>query len=139
MTKKLQIDQLISNAYKSNNFMIRYNDEIHNNNLCYVYFSSNALYEKGNSESFKSIVVDANRYEWSNITKKYQNDLKPAKEIFVRDIYLSWYVKGINCKINSYDKLIALIGKLTEGYRVRCIGASSGGFIASIVGMTISA
>lgn len=127
------IYDLIQAEYEKDNYKIEHNDC--KNGLAYIYCSSNALYKKDNLQSFKDKIIEGNRYEWSNL----RAECKPELEIFIRDIWLSWYVKGINSRINSYDKLIEFIGNITKGYTVRCVGASSGGFIGTILAMELNA
>lgn len=129
----MEIAELIDMQYEEDNYRILHNDC--KNGIAYIYCSSNALYEKGNSESFKQKIMDGDRYEWSNL----RAECKPELEIFIRDIYLSWYVKGINSKVNSIEELIKLMRRLTTGYTVRCVGASSGGFIGTILAMELNA
>lgn len=127
------IYDLIQAEYEKDNYKIEYNNC--KNGLAYIYCSSNALYEKDNLQSFEDKIIKEDRYEWSNL----RADCKPEIEIFIRDIWLSWYVKGINSRVNSYDKLIDFIRSITKGYTVRCIGASSGGFIGSILAIELNA
>ncbi len=130
----MTIEEALSACYEmQDNFAVKHNDS--HNGLCYIYFSSNALYKKDNVNDFTEKVVKRDRYEWSRL--RASNN--PELEIFVRDIWLSWYVRGINARINSYEKLIRLLKNLSDGYRVRCVGASSGGFIGNIVAMQIGA
>lgn len=124
---------LIQAEYEKDNYKIEYNSC--KNGLAYIYCSSNALYEKDNLQSFEDKIIKEDRYEWSNL----RAECKPEIEIFIRDIWLSWYVKGINSRINSYDKLIDFIRSITKGYTIRCVGASSGGFIGSILAMELNA
>ena len=88
--------ELIQEQYKKDNFRIEYNDC--KNGLAYIYCSSNALYKQDDPQSFTERVIIGDRYEWMNL----RADSKPELEIFIRDIWLSWYVKGINERINSY-------------------------------------
>ena len=125
--------ELIQEQYKKDNFRIEYNDC--KNGLAYIYCSSNALYKQDDPQSFTERVIIGDRYEWMNL----RADSKPELEIFIRDIWLSWYVKGINERINSYEKLIDFMKYITCGYTVRCVGASSGGFIGTILAMDLSA
>lgn len=127
------IIDLLEKQYEKENYLVVHNNS--RNGLAYIYCSSNALYEKDNPKSFMENVVENDRYEWLNL----KADCKPELEIFIRDIWLSWYVKGINSRINSYEKLIGLMKNLTQGYKVRCVGASSGGFIGNILAMELSA
>lgn len=50
-----------------------------------------------------------------------------------------WYVNGINKDIDSIDKLIDFIARLTNGYDLITIGSSSGGFIATLLGCKLNA
>lgn len=129
----MNLAEELEKCYKRDNYQIKKNNS--DNSLCYIYFSSNALYGKDDVEDFYHRVVEGNRYEWMSLSA----ECKPALEIYVRDIYLSWYVKGINEKICNYDKLIVFLRELTEGYTVRCVGASSGGFIGNIIAMALNA
>lgn len=82
------IHGLIQAEYEKDNYKIEYNSC--KNGLAYIYCSSNALYEKDNLQSFEDKIIKEDRYEWSNL----RADCKPEIEIFIRDIWLSWYVKG---------------------------------------------
>ena len=113
-------------AYK-NLKNIKVVDNLSDNDLCYIYFSSNALYT--DPDSFVDKVINNDRYEWEHI----RPIIIPRREIFVRDVFRSWYVKGINEAIGNYDSLCSYLDKITKGYHVRCIGASSGGYIATLV------
>ncbi len=125
--------EVLQNQYEKDNFIVQHNDN--QNGFAYIYCSSNALYEKNNLTSFRDRVIVGDRYEWFNLRAA----CKPELEIFIRDIWLSWYVKGINSRINSYEKLIELMRSLTQGYTVRCVGASSGGYIGTILAMELNA
>ena len=103
------IHDLIQAEYEKDNYKIEYNSC--KNGLAYIYCSSNALYEKDNLQSFEDKIIKEDRYEWSNL----RADCKPEIEIFIRDIWLSWYVKGINSRINTYDKLIDFINDTWYG------------------------
>lgn len=65
--------------------------------------------------------------------------LNAEKEIFVRDIYKSWYVTGINSSINSVDKLVDFLKEITFGYKVILIGSSAGGYLAALLGSLMKA
>lgn len=62
-----------------------------------------------------------------------------GKIIFIRDIYKQYYVNGINCEINTIDKLCEFLKKETEGMRIIICGTSSGGYIATILGIYLNA
>lgn len=137
--------------YKTENFLEAYNelnyeiietpsaqlDEEENPQhfpTCAIYFSSNGWYDREISESFKKMFWEKNRYEWKrNLLKKAQ------KHIFVRDIHLTWYIKGINSTINTQEKLIDFLREQTKGYRVITLGASAGGYMAALAGIKLDA
>lgn len=74
------------------------------------------------------------RYEWTSF------DLTQfEKIIYIRDLYKSWYVTGINSEIDCIDKLIELIAEETQGYDLVCAGSSAGGYLAIILGCKLNA
>ena len=125
---------LINEIYDKNNYVIKINDR-GQQDLCYIFFSSNGLYSVNNKESFEKQIIDEDRYEWSNLTA----NINAYKEIYIRDIWLSWYVKGINSEIHNIDLLARWLKKETKGYRVRIVGMSSGGYIGALIGTIINA
>lgn len=101
---------------------------------CAVYFTSAGWYQREDMESLKEMVWVKNRFEWKkNLIKTAQ------KHIFLRDVYMTWYVRGINSKLNSHEKVLEFIKEQTKGYRVILIGASAGGYMAAYVGLNIDA
>ena len=58
---------------------------------------------------------------------------------YIRDIWLSWYVVGVNVKYNTIDALIKKMREETEGMQVITVGVSSGGFIAAILASALKA
>ena len=63
----------------------------------------------------------------------------PELEIFIRDIWLSWYVNGVNKELDSLDALISYLKEVTKGYVVTTVGVSSGGYVAGIVAAKLGA
>lgn len=124
-------------AYKENNYKIRYHgdSETGGGGTCYVYFSSNGLYVKDSLDSFCQRVITEDRYEWIYNVR----DLRPEKEIFIRDIWLSWYVKGINETLNTIEKVIEWLQEECRGYQIVTVGCSSGGYMAVIAGCLLRA
>lgn len=131
----MDITEALKECYEGNSNVFFRDNYTSDNNFCYIYFSSNALYRKNDFNDFLLKVIEQNRYEWLHLSAVN----KPKKEIFVRDIYLSWYVRGINREHPSYKALIDLLREMSREYTVRCVGASSGGFIAAIVAMELEA
>ena len=120
---------LIKEVYETveGNIFIRKNQT--DNNYCYVYCSSNDLYKKDSESDFVQKIVKGNRFEWMN--RSAQNT--PTKEIFIRDVWLSWYANGVNQDIDSIEKLIDFIRMESFGIDLVTIRVSSGGFIAAIL------
>lgn len=126
-------NSLIKKAYSMNNYACRINDV--DNRKCYIYFSSNALYSLNDEKDFEKKIFENDRYEWMNRGPSE----KPKKEIFVRDIFLSWYVKGINSQLNNIDSVLEFLKNETAGYDVTTVGVSSGGYMAVIAAEYLSA
>lgn len=115
-------------------FPVSKDDNPNHLKTCAIYFSSAGWYERDNLESFKKMYYEKNRYEWKkNLIKTAQ------KHIFLRDIHLTWYVKGINSKINNIEKVAEFLKEQTKGYRVVIMGASAGGYMAVYTGIKLNA
>lgn len=99
---------------------------------CYIFFSSNGLYEENSMEHFMQTMIEGNRYEWKSIACPLKRRKKMGKIIYVRDIYAKFYIRGINNKLSSIDKLVEYLKELTKGYQVTTVGISSGGYMATI-------
>lgn len=128
-----ETNPLIQSIYEKDNIKIRYNKL--KNGLCYIYFSSNALYVKDSKEDFEKKIIQEDRFEWINRSA----DCKPELEIFVRDIWLSWYINGINNSQNSIEKTIDYLRQICKGYIVTTVGVSSGGYMAAITAACLNA
>ena len=73
-------------------------------------------------------MVADDRYEWTHIPCD-----KADKTIYIRDIYKSWYVTGINDRISNMNQLILFLKRETDGYETVTIGSSSGGYLAALL------
>ena len=106
---------------------------------CYIFFSSNGLYEDKSVEEIEKILIEKDRYEWKNLANsfKYHTDL--GKIIYVRDIYKAFYIYGINQQLDSIDKIAEKLKELTVGYEVTTVGISSGGYMAVISAVALGA
>ena len=100
--------------------------------MCYIFFSSNAIYYPNTRERFNETIIRNDRYEWENLASSEALIRNSGMHIFVRDIYKQWYVEGINTRINSIIKLLNYLKSLTEGYEVITVGNSAGGYMAVI-------
>lgn len=126
---------LAEEVYKGENYRISYSD-IKNNYppVCVIYCSSNNIWFPNEEKYFKYSFVENDYYEWQK--QRVEN---ADKEIWLRDIYKSWYVTGINYEINTIDKLIDFLKKETQGYNVILIGSSSGGYLAALLSKPLKA
>ena len=128
-------NKIIANEYNKNNYIIAINNESDSiTGLCVIYFSSNDIWFPNNEEEFINSIIVSNRYEWQNLRIH-----KAQKEIFMRDIYKSWYTMGINSKLNSIDSVIAFLQKETTGYNVITVGSSAGGYMAALTASLLNA
>lgn len=101
-----------------------------------VYFSSNGLYYPNTYEVFCNIIKINDRYEWSKVENQF---IGAKKIIFIRDIYKQWYLRGINKEINNFEKLAQFIKQEHTSGSLILVGASSGGYAATIIGMKLKA
>ena len=108
--------------WKNSELQGNYNSETDNikirhgkkDGIAYIFCSSNSLYKKDDRQDFVSKVVNKDKFEWENITQ----DIDHEKIIYIRDIWLSWYVVGVNVKYNTIDALIKKMREETEGMQV---------------------
>lgn len=120
-------------VYQKENYIIKANYDCHNG-VCYIFFSSNNIWFPNTEESFRRSFIDNDYYEWRNFGK-----LPAEKFIFVRDIYKSWYVTGINSRLDSVDTVIDFLRKETIGMRVITVGSSAGGYMAALMAACLNA
>ena len=127
--KRMQLTEenpLIRREYEKINIKEEILDETKED--CFIFFSDNGFYSiEDGQRDFVEKVVKENHYEWTSLA---QNELireKAGKIIGVRDVYMTWYIKGINPKVNSVDKLIDLLCEKTSGYKITTVGTSAGG------------
>lgn len=124
---------LLKREFAKENYII--NEYENDSNLVAIYFSSNGLYYPDTEEVFTQRIIEENRYEWQHYKISHVK-----KEMFFRDIYKSWYITGINEKINSVDKLVELIKlNLPENSVIVTVGSSAGGYMAALIGTIIGA
>lgn len=127
-------EMLVKEQYKKDNYLVIDNEDENTKKLCVIYFSSNGLYFPNTEESFNRF-VKADRYEW----RKY-HFTNVKREIYVRDIYKQWYIKGINSETNSVNRLIGLLKNLVPSdCEIVTVGNSAGGYMAVLVGCLLKA
>lgn len=119
--------------YDKENYQIKVNRNCHNR-VCYVFFSSNFIWFPNTEEAFIRSFVDNDYYEWRNFER-----LPAEKIIFVRDIFKSWYVTGINSRLNSIDAVVEFLERETAGMKVITVGSSAGGYMAALTAARLKA
>lgn len=123
----------VEDIYSKDNWRVELN-ELSASNICIIYFSSNNIWYPNTEAAFDRSFIDNDYYEWT----KY-GCMHARKAIYVRDIYKSWYVTGINTRVNSIDKLIALLKRETKGMQIITVGSSAGGYMAVLMGCKLNA
>lgn len=124
-------NELMRRVYALDNYRI---DEADGATDCYIYFSGNRVYHPHTAEAIENTILGKDRFEWT-----YRKANRRAKCIYVRDLYLQWYVTGVNARLNSIDRVIEFLREETKGYRVFTVGNSAGGYMAVIVGVALGA
>lgn len=124
-------NEIVENAYSKQNYRIL---EHNGGGYCVIYCSSNDIWYPNEEYAFRNAILEKNRYEWENIHSKLA-----SKEIYIRDIYKSWYVTGINEKIDTIDKLVHFLKTEIGELPTILIGSSSGGYLASALGCILNA
>ncbi len=135
--KNEAVNRRIQRAYKENtNYLVRSIGSAEN--TAYIYFSSNGLYFPDTLEEIERTFA-CDYYEWGRIASHREVQKKASQNIFVRDVYKSWYVFGVNEEINTQEKLATVLKELTQGKRVITIGVSAGAYAAVLFGTMLNA
>lgn len=125
--------ELVQNIYRKENYQVKYNSKCHNN-ICGIFFSSNNIWFPNTENAFRKSFVEHDHYEWKNYS-----EISVEKFIYIRDIFKSWYVAGINEELNSIDAVIEFLRQQTAGMKVFTVGSSAGGYMASLVAALLNA
>ena len=128
-------EDVFNTQFKKDNYRL---EDVANNDRCCIFCSSHALYNHS-EESFYQQVVLKDKYEFDNIAKDQRIRQYFGRIIYIRDIFMHFYVNGINSAVDSIDKLAELLKSLTNGYKVTIVGCSAGGYIAMILGAVLKA
>jgi hypothetical protein len=98
-------------------------------NKCIIYFSSHCLHYPNTEEEVHKQILVKDWYEW-------RKNICPGikKAIFLRDVKKQWYLEGINKNINSIEKLFDFLLDETQDLQVICVGSSTGGYAAKLMG-----
>lgn len=108
--------------------------------IAYIYFSGNNLYYPNTSDAFEATILQKNRFEWTKRKAIMDETSIAVKDIFIRDVYKNWYVKGINARLSDVDKLITFLAEQVKMCdEVITVGNSAGGYMATLVGCKLHA
>jgi hypothetical protein len=119
--------------YESGNIRVCTNSD-NEGDYCYVFCSSNDIWYPNTQQAYEESILNRDRYEWTSFSLT-----NARKRIYVRDIYKSWYVTGINKDIDTIDKLVERIKREAMGLKLVCVGSSSGGYLATLIGCLLCA
>lgn len=128
---------IAAGQYEKCNYEIQITSAKKNN--CLICFSGNGLYFPNTVEAFEERVIESNRFEWKNICQNKLIRRKFKKIIYVRDIWKSWYLYGINSTISDSDKLLDFLRIETNGFDIYTVGNSAGGYAAVKYGCLLGA
>lgn len=132
--KYFEDNAILKDIYTRNkNICSIVNNNAENENAV-VYFSSNGLYYPNDDDTIKRVLVKGDRYEW-----KKMGSQAFSKNIYVRDIYKSWYIKGINASASSIERAANIINNEIGKKRFITVGSSAGGYGAILFGIMLNA
>jgi len=125
---------IVKKAYETlNNYRIITNSKL-NNKKALVFFSSNGIYYPNTEDAVEKTIFESGRFEWRNtLPKNFE------KIILLRDVYKTWYLKGINLQIDSIDKLQEFLKQELEGFTIQTAGVSSGGYGSVLFALLLNA
>lgn len=124
-------------AYEGENYQCI--DTGTSSDLCYIFFSSNGLYFPDEKEVFERVIKCGDRYEWKRMSVQAGIPGKAGRIIYVRDVFKDWYSMGISKEVNTLDRTLLLLRKLTEGYQIVTVGSSAGGYMAVLAAVRLQA
>lgn len=128
------IEELIERQLNESNYLIDICSKPNNENYTAIYFSSNGIFGNKNQELFEEKILKKNTFEF------YKTRIKKAsKHIYLRDVTLGLYLKGINNELNSVEKVLEFLKKETLGSKIITVGSSAGGFASVLFGILLNA
>ncbi|MCM1303071.1 MAG: hypothetical protein NC305_08445 [Lachnospiraceae bacterium] len=129
------IMKLLAEQYKKENIKISFNaGKAGRGGHCVIYCSSHNIWYPNAEKYFRESILNRDYYEWMKMSY-----IDSEKDIYLRDIYKSWYVSGVNAKLDSIDNLAEYLEKVVKEYKVITVGISAGGYLAVILGVLLNA
>lgn len=112
------------------NYMILNTPQKNGSNITAVYFSSHGWHNGNNLDR----QIQKNYFELKkNILKK------ASRHIFVRDVFQTFYINGINSQLCTVEKLLIFLQEECKNSKVVTIGNSGGGYMAILAGAFLHA
>jgi hypothetical protein len=99
-----------------------------------VLFSSNGLYFPNTEAEATRVLVEQDRFEWRRTLPR-----GCRRVILVRDVFKTWYLRGINPSLPNPTALAERLRHELQGWDVQMGGVSSGGFAAVLFGRLVGA
>ncbi|TSA55956.1 MAG: hypothetical protein D4R39_05065 [Methylophilaceae bacterium] len=124
----------VQKAYAQHANYVVINNPDYTINECIILFSSNALYFPNDEATASRVLLEENRFEFQQHAPK-----SFRKIILVRDVFKTWYLKGINASTNNREEVVALLKSLTGNLPITCAGVSAGGYAAMYFGVQLQA
>ncbi len=118
--------------HEKENYLVK--DFDNQSGRCLVLCSDNGIYYPFTEEAFVEKIVEKDTFQYLNITKDSVIKKHFSRIIYIREVWRSWYLLGLNAKVDSIDQTIQLLKNLTAGYQTTYAGISSGGYMAMILG-----
>ena len=91
---------------------------------------------------FNSNNYNLNKYEFESYLNNFFNNKKPPSFLYLRDVYLQWYYKGIKGFSKNYEETLEKINIYKKKYnfnKIVCMGSSSGGYASLYFGCKLNA
>lgn len=112
------------------NYMFWETPQKDGSNLTAVYFSSHGWHNGANLDK----QISNNYFEFK------RNLIKNAsRHIFIRDLFQSFYINGINSQICTVEKLLNFLKAECQNSKIVTVGSSGGGYMAILAGAFLQA
>lgn len=121
----------------NDNFIVK--EHKNDGKKCLILCSDNGLFHPFTEQSFLEKIIESDKYQFLRITDEDIFEKTFARIIYIRDIWRSWYLLGLNEQIDTIDKIIDKMRELTDGYETIVAGVSSGGYMSTILGCKLNA
>ena len=88
----------------NDNFIVK--EHKNDGKKCLILCSDNGLFHPFTEQSFFEKIIESDKYQFLRITDEDIFEKTFARIIYIRDIWRSWYLLGLNEQIDTIDKII---------------------------------